>query len=51
MTFFIIERSEIVNSFRTKTEIDEVGIVVPSSPSANPKPPLPVFQVEASNPG
>jgi len=47
MTFLITERSLIENSFLTKTEIEDVGIVVLSSPSANPKPPFPELQAEA----
>jgi hypothetical protein len=51
ITFLLEERFVIENSFRTNTEIDEVGMMVASSPSANPNPPLPEFHVEASKLG
>jgi len=51
ITFFMEERSVIVNSFLVNTDMDEVGIIVPSSPSANPNPPFPWFHEEASKPG
>jgi len=51
MTFLITDKLLMENSFLVKTEIEDVGIVVLSSPSANPKPPFPTLQAEASKLG